>query len=245
MFSHLQLREIESDDSREGARYLSKGHGRFTGDTAQPVACDIINISYSGAAVKCYGTLRIGEKYKIDILGLGAFPCHVVRSFDADSFGIRFDISLEGKLRLRKRLDEMFQQAHSDSNNPNTVRTTVAPLANPSTTPCFKRVMLAPDVGDAIDFARKTAADHKAKLTIVESNAIRVSETLDVERVLVTEPNDGATRQWIVKNAGADTIVITRNVLLSFECLNQGAMVYDSEGKAFDASKEVPAAMTA
>ncbi|MEM9898112.1 MAG: PilZ domain-containing protein, partial [Pseudomonadota bacterium] len=153
MFSHLQLREIESDDSREGARYLSKGHGRFTGDTAQPVACDIINISYSGAAVKCYGALKIGEKYKIEVLGLGAFPCRVVRSFDADSFGIRFDISLEGKLRLRKRLDEMFQQAHSEATNPTTVPTKFVTPVSPTTTQCFKRVMLAPDVGDAIDFA--------------------------------------------------------------------------------------------
>lgn len=239
MFAQLKLQGIESDDARDGARYQARGHGRFTSENAAPVACDVINISYSGAAVKTYGSLRVGEKYKLEIVGLGAFPCRVVRNFDGANFGVRFDISLEGKLRLRKHLEQMFNSGIDPDPAAAVGDTSSAPQ---KTSPAqgavaantrIGTVIVAPDALAQTEEASQLATRYGANVLIVEPTALRMPAGRRVERVLVTDAGTEAARNWIVAQAGPGTLIITGNVSLSFDCLKAGAVVLDSSGQEF------------
>ncbi len=108
MFEQLALRDVESVDLRDGARYAACGHAQFTSDAAAPTSADLLNISRSGAAVRCYGQLRVGARYTIQILGLGAIPCEVVRSFDVDCYGVKFALREAAQSRLDQKLEDLF-----------------------------------------------------------------------------------------------------------------------------------------
>ena len=82
MYAALKIQEIESQDLRDGPRFLASGHVAMTSRTAPPVSGDLLNISCSGAAIKCYSQLRVGSVYNIEISGLGVFDCSVVRNFN-------------------------------------------------------------------------------------------------------------------------------------------------------------------
>jgi len=107
MFTTLDLKTVEVADERRGVRYSARGHVELRG-TRGGVAGDLINISASGAAIRCYGAVFTGAEYTIDIAGLGNFPCTIVRTFSGHCYGVRFNIGFERLKRLDKRLTEMF-----------------------------------------------------------------------------------------------------------------------------------------
>ena len=109
MFTKLELRQVEIVDARLGPRYLARGHIELRGRHGG-VAGDLLNISCSGAAVRCYGAVFTGGDYTIEISGLGCYPCTVVRTFAGDCYGVKYNFSPETSRRLAKHLKELFEK---------------------------------------------------------------------------------------------------------------------------------------
>ena len=79
--------------------------------------------------------------------------------------------------------------------------------------------------------ARRTGTAVK----IVANAAIRVTPEPFVERIQVSGSFDAAD-DWIAERAGAESIVITSDILLADRCVKAGAVVLAPTGKPFTAA---------
>lgn len=78
----------------------------------------------------------------------------------------------------------------------------------------------------------KVAFRHAVPVTIVSNSPIRVPAHPLIARELVGSGFDAAD-DWIAERAGAQTVVITADILLADRCLKNGATVLAPNGRPF------------
>ena len=78
----------------------------------------------------------------------------------------------------------------------------------------------------------KVAWRRGVPVKVVSNQRIRLPEHHLIERVLVTDAFDAAD-DWIAERAGAQTLVITGDILLADRCIKAGATVIGPNGKPF------------
>ena len=66
---------------------------------AHPVACQVVNLSRTGALVAAGAPVRLGQTLTLEIPGLGPAPCRVQR-ITSTHFAVVFDPALPDKLDL-------------------------------------------------------------------------------------------------------------------------------------------------
>jgi uncharacterized protein YaiI (UPF0178 family) len=79
----------------------------------------------------------------------------------------------------------------------------------------------------------RVALRHGAAVRVVSNSPFRVPVDPLIARVLVSDGFDAAD-DWIAEHAGADTVVVTGDILLADRCLKAGATVLAHTGKSFD-----------
>ena len=81
----------------------------------------------------------------------------------------------------------------------------------------------------------RVAQRHGAEVRVVSNSPFRIPDSPRIRRVLVSDAFDAAD-DWIADAAGAQSIVITGDILLAERCLKAGAQVLAHNGKPFDAA---------
>jgi uncharacterized protein YaiI (UPF0178 family) len=97
------------------------------------------------------------------------------------------------------------------------------------------RILVDADACPVKDEVYKVAWRHDVPVTIVSNSRLRVPDHPLIDRVVVSDGFDAAD-DWIAEAAGAQTIVITADILLADRCLKQDATVLAPTGKPFTAN---------
>ncbi len=97
------------------------------------------------------------------------------------------------------------------------------------------RILVDADACPVKEEVYRVAFRHEVPVAVVSNSRIRVPEHPLVERVLVSDAFDAAD-DWIADAAGAETTVITADILLADRCLKAGATVIGPTGKPFTTS---------
>jgi uncharacterized protein YaiI (UPF0178 family) len=96
-------------------------------------------------------------------------------------------------------------------------------------------VLVDADACPVKDEVYRVAARHKAQVFVVSNSPFRVPDSPLVKRVLVADTFDAAD-DWIAEHAGAQSVVVTGDILLADRCLKAGATVLAHTGKPFTAA---------
>lgn len=94
------------------------------------------------------------------------------------------------------------------------------------------KILIDADACPVKDETYKVAWRHAVPVVVVSNSPIRVPAHPLVTRQVVSDSFDAADDR-IVELAGADTIVITADILLADRCLKLGASVIAPNGKPF------------
>ena len=94
------------------------------------------------------------------------------------------------------------------------------------------RILVDADACPVKDEVYKVAFRRDVPVKVVSNSRMRVPDHPLVERVLVSDAFDAAD-DWIAGEAGANTVVVTGDILLADRCLKAGAIVLGHNGKPF------------
>lgn len=94
------------------------------------------------------------------------------------------------------------------------------------------QVLVDADACPVKDEIYRVAWRHEAPVTIVSNSHFRVPEHPLITKMVVSDAFDAAD-DWIAEHAGADTVVVTSDILLADRCLKNGAVVISNTGKPF------------
>jgi uncharacterized protein YaiI (UPF0178 family) len=97
------------------------------------------------------------------------------------------------------------------------------------------RVLVDADACPVKDEVYKVAWRHEVPVVIVSNSWMRIPQHPLVSRQVVSDSFDAAD-DWIAEQAGADTVVITADILLADRALKAGAKVLSPTGKPFTTS---------
>lgn len=97
------------------------------------------------------------------------------------------------------------------------------------------RILVDADACPVKEEVYKVAFRHQVPVSIVSNARLRVPEHPLIERVVVSDGFDAAD-DWIAQAAGAETVVITADILLADRCLKAGAAVIGPNGRPFTAN---------
>ena len=97
------------------------------------------------------------------------------------------------------------------------------------------RVLVDADACPVKDEVYKVAWRHEVPVVIVSNSWLRVPQHPLVSRQVVSDGFDAAD-DWIAEQAGADSVVITADILLADRALKAGAKVLSPTGKPFTTS---------
>ncbi|MEP9357470.1 YaiI/YqxD family protein [Sphingomonas sp. KR3-1] len=97
------------------------------------------------------------------------------------------------------------------------------------------RVLVDADACPVKDEVYKVAWRHEVPVVIVSNSWLRVPQHPLVSRQVVSDGFDAAD-DWIAEQAGADSVVITADILLADRALKAGARVLSPTGKPFTTS---------
>lgn len=78
----------------------------------------------------------------------------------------------------------------------------------------------------------RVAERYAAPVKVVSNSRLRVPPVDRIERVVVSDGFDAAD-DWIAERAGANSIVVTADILLAERCLKAGSSVIAPNGKPF------------
>jgi hypothetical protein len=95
------------------------------------------------------------------------------------------------------------------------------------------RIYVDADACPVKEEVRRVAERHGLAVHMVSNKWIRLPDSPLIERVVVAEGPDAAD-DWIVERVAAHDIVVTGDIPLASRCLEAGARVVGSTGKAFD-----------
>lgn len=94
-------------EERDGDRYALEARVDFVQDGAPVGLGELIDISRSGAAVRAHTPLKVVGQYLVLIGGIGNFSGTIIRQFNINCYGVRFDISSGAKIQLDRRLNKL------------------------------------------------------------------------------------------------------------------------------------------
>jgi uncharacterized protein len=97
------------------------------------------------------------------------------------------------------------------------------------------RILVDADACPVKEEIYKVAFRHQVPVTIVSNQRIRVPDHPLIRQQTVSDAFDAAD-DWIAEAAGADTVVITADILLADRCLKAGAAVIAPTGRPFTSS---------
>jgi uncharacterized protein len=95
-------------------------------------------------------------------------------------------------------------------------------------------ILVDADACPVKDEIYKVAWRREVPVKVVSNAYLRVPDHPLIERVVVSDKFDAAD-DWIVEQAGANTVVVTGDILLADRCLKKGASVIGHNGKPFAA----------
>jgi uncharacterized protein YaiI (UPF0178 family) len=96
-------------------------------------------------------------------------------------------------------------------------------------------ILVDADACPVKDEVYKVAWRRGVPVTVISNSPMRVPEHELIERVVVSDAFDAAD-DWIAERAGAETVVITGDILLADRCLKAGATVIGHNGMPFTAA---------
>ena len=94
------------------------------------------------------------------------------------------------------------------------------------------RILVDADACPVKDDIHRVAIRHGVPVVIVSNSGMRLPGHPLVTQVVVSDAFDAAD-DWIAANAGADTVVVTGDILLADRVLKAGAMVIAHNGRVF------------
>ena len=94
------------------------------------------------------------------------------------------------------------------------------------------RILVDADACPVKDEVYRVAYRREVPVRVVSNSYLRLPAHPLVERVVVSDKFDAAD-DWIAEAAGANTVVITADILLADRCLKAGATVIGHNGKPF------------
>ncbi len=97
------------------------------------------------------------------------------------------------------------------------------------------RILVDADACPVKEEIYKVAFRHEVPVSIVSNAWLRVPQHPLIERVVVDASFDAAD-DWIAERAGAETVVVTADILLADRCLKAGATAIAPSGKPFTTS---------
>ena len=97
------------------------------------------------------------------------------------------------------------------------------------------RILVDADACPVKEEIYKVAFRHEVPVSIVSNAWLRVPQHPLIERVVVDAGFDAAD-DWIAERAGAETVVVTADILLADRCLKAGATAIAPSGKPFTTS---------
>ena len=97
------------------------------------------------------------------------------------------------------------------------------------------RILVDADACPVKEEVYRVAYRHETAVTIVSNSPIRVPDHPLIVREVVGAGFDAAD-DWIAAEAGAQTVVVTGDILLADRCLKAGATVIAPNGKPFTPS---------
>ncbi|HVR90512.1 MAG TPA: YaiI/YqxD family protein [Novosphingobium sp.] len=98
-----------------------------------------------------------------------------------------------------------------------------------------RRILVDADACPVKEEIYKVAFRHAVTVTVISNSPFRVPVHPLVSRVVVSGAFDAAD-DWIARQADAQSVVITADILLADRCLKAGAKVLGPTGKAFTES---------
>lgn len=78
----------------------------------------------------------------------------------------------------------------------------------------------------------RVADRHRLVVHLVSNRGFRTTDRPNVRNVLVSDRLDAAD-DWIAERIGPDDVAVTGDIPLAARCLEKGAKVLDTKGKAF------------
>lgn len=96
-------------------------------------------------------------------------------------------------------------------------------------------ILVDADACPVKDEIYRVALRHKMPVKVVSNSAFRIPQSPLVERIVVSSGFDAAD-DWIAENSGANSVVITADILLADRCLKAGATVIGHNGRPFTAA---------
>jgi hypothetical protein len=97
------------------------------------------------------------------------------------------------------------------------------------------RILVDADACPVKDEIYRVAVRHGVPAVVVSNSGMRLPGHPLVTQMIVSAAFDAAD-DWIAEQAGADTLVITGDILLADRCLKAGATVLAHNGRAFTTS---------
>jgi len=94
------------------------------------------------------------------------------------------------------------------------------------------RILVDGDACPVKDEIYRVAYRTEVPVTIVANSHFRIPAHPLIDRIVVSDGFDAAD-DWIAEQAGAQTIVVTADILLADRCLKAGAQVLSQTGKPF------------
>ena len=94
------------------------------------------------------------------------------------------------------------------------------------------RILVDGDACPVKDEIYRVAYRTEVPVTIVANSHFRIPAHPLIDRVVVSDGFDAAD-DWIAEQAGAQTVVVTADILLADRCLKAGAQVLSPTGKPF------------
>ena len=94
------------------------------------------------------------------------------------------------------------------------------------------RILVDGDACPVKDEIYRVAYRTEVPVTIVANSHFRIPAHPLIDRIVVSDGFDAAD-DWIAEQAGAQTIVVTADILLADRCLKAGAQVLSPTGKPF------------
>ncbi len=97
------------------------------------------------------------------------------------------------------------------------------------------RILVDADACPVKDEIYRVAVRHGIAAVVVSNSGMRLPGHPLITQMIVSSGFDAAD-DWIAEQAGADTLVITGDILLADRCLKAGATVLAHNGRAFTTS---------
>jgi uncharacterized protein YaiI (UPF0178 family) len=97
------------------------------------------------------------------------------------------------------------------------------------------RILVDADACPVKDEIYRVAVRHGVAAVVVSNSGMRLPGHPLITQMIVSSGFDAAD-DWIAEQAGADTLVITGDILLADRCLKAGASVLAHNGRAFTTS---------